>query len=157
MWKTILLIACLTSFVSADEFQVLDLRISEVKILEQVNEERNKRNLPPLELNGQLKQAADLHASNMVRLGEMSHTLNVPGQKTLTDRMKVVGYQWVFIGENIAEGYKEDKVVDGWMNSSGHRANILGNFTEMGIAVRYSAKGRPYYCQTFGKPSVDDK
>jgi uncharacterized protein YkwD len=44
-----------------------------------------------------------------------------------------------------------DAVVTGWMNSTGHRRNILGNYNEIGVAVIVNKNGEPYYCQVFGK------
>jgi uncharacterized protein YkwD len=55
------------------------------------------------------------------------------------------------VGENIAWNYPPNKVVDGWMHSSGHRRNILGDFTHIGVASSLNEQGEPYYTQVFGK------
>ena len=58
------------------------------------------------------------------------------------------------MAENVASGQRSAKeVVEGWMNSEGHRANILqGNYTEIGIGVAKAANGALYYTQVFAKP-----
>jgi uncharacterized protein YkwD len=64
-----------------------------------------------------------------------------------------VGYTYATIGENIAYNYPgAPEVVTGWMNSAGHKANILNpGFTEIGIAIAANSEGELYYCQVFGK------
>ncbi len=58
-----------------------------------------------------------------------------------------------YVGENVAAGYPTARaVMTGWMNSPGHRANILKReFNRLGVGVAYSKSGRPYYCQVFGQ------
>src|SRR5262249_52419968 len=65
-----------------------------------------------------------------------------------------VGYNFRYLGENIAYGFGTAQgVMTAWMNSPGHRANILDpNYTEIGIAVAYAADGMPYLTQFFGSP-----
>lgn len=131
----------------------MDLRPDEIKILELTNAERVKAGKTELVFNPQLKRASDLQASNMAALGVMDHELFIAGQRTLKDRVNLTKYQWSSIAENIARNQKSPKdVVDDWMNSPGHRANIMGNFSEIGIAIRYGPNGEPYYCQVFGQP-----
>lgn len=62
-------------------------------------------------------------------------------------RISRAGYAAGTWGENVAAGFgSADSVVEGWMNSSGHRANILnGAYTQIGVAVAYSADGTPYW------------
>jgi uncharacterized protein YkwD len=60
---------------------------------------------------------------------------------------------WSACGENIAWNYKDAAVMDGWMHSSGHRANILsGNYTEIGVGIATNKRGEKYHCQDFGRP-----
>jgi uncharacterized protein YkwD len=148
MWKKLLLILIVLN--SCQFALALDLKTDELRIFEQVNAERRKRGLNELVLVPLLKRAADVQATNMVERQRMSHELPVSGQRTVQDRVEYVGYRWTSIGENIAMGMSADSVMNEWMHSSGHRANILGNFKEFGVSVRYSTGGDPYYCQVFG-------
>ena len=78
-------------------------------------------------------------------MGQMTHT-GSDGSDAGT-RIGRAGYSAGTWGENVAAGYgSASSVVDGWMNSSGHRANILnGAFTQIGVAVAYSADGTAYW------------
>ncbi|BAU87675.1 allergen V5/tpx-1 family protein [Streptomyces laurentii] len=66
------------------------------------------------------------------------------------ERVTATGYQWSTYGENIAKGQATAaEVMEGWMNSPGHRANILNcDFREIGIGLHTS--GGPYWTQVFG-------
>jgi uncharacterized protein YkwD len=126
----------------------------EMEIFEIVNAERTSRGLSPLAIDGRLMQAAKIHSANMAAQHNMSHTLSVPDTGTLSKRLKFVGYTYSTAGENIAKGYKDAKdVMQGWMNSSGHRANILSSdYVHIGIAISKDKNGAPYYTQEFGTP-----
>ena len=65
--------------------------------------------------------------------------------------LKKAGYSYRTAGENIAMGQKTaESVMNGWMNSSGHRANILGNgYKKIGVGYAVNAKGTPYWVQIF--------
>ena len=69
-------------------------------------------------------------------------------------RITRAGYTWRSYGENIAYGYSTaERVMEGWMNSSGHRANILkNNFTDIGVGYASDSRGRIYAVQVFGTP-----
>ena len=103
------------------------------RILELVNIERVNEGLDPLSIDIQLDQAANFHNDEMVRADMMSHQL--PGEANLGDRVTATGYDWTRVGENVAAGYTTpEAVVEGWMNSPGHRANILNpEFKHIGI------------------------
>ena len=70
------------------------------------------------------------------------------------DRIARAGYRFSAWGENVAIGYPDAaSVMDGWMNSPGHRANILsGNVTEIGIGLAYAADGTPYWTMDLARP-----
>jgi uncharacterized protein YkwD len=76
---------------------------------------------------------------------------NSPTYGSPFDQMKQFGYSYSYAGENIAMGQRSpQEVMKAWMNSAGHRANILSpNFTEIGIG--YYSDGN-YWVQQFGKP-----
>ena len=103
------------------------------RILELVNNERANVGLDPLSLDEQLDQAANLHNDEMVRADMLSHQL--PGEAELGARVSATGYDWTRVGENIAAGQTTpEEVIEGWMNSPGHRENILNpEFTHIGI------------------------
>ena len=91
----------------------------------------------------------------MATLDVMAHDLPGAALPGLIDRVTYVGYNFTTAGENIAFNYPTtDAVMTGWMNSPGHRANILGaDYTEIGVGISYDAAGMPYYCQVFGHPA----
>lgn len=104
-------------------------------VMELVNQERwANGQLPPLKRVSQLDSSSETHSSNMASRNFFAHCDLDTG--TLPwDRMTAAGYSWNSAGENIAAGYSTPQaVVDGWMGSPGHRANILStSFRELGI------------------------
>jgi len=129
----------------------LKLTKEEQELIDLTNAERKKAGLKPLTANPQLMAAARGHAENMAKQEKLEHTLD---DKTLADRAKAAGYEYGWIGENIAWNPETPKeAVEGWMNSEGHKANILKDeATEIGVAVAKSTKGERYWVQVFGKP-----
>jgi uncharacterized protein YkwD len=125
---------------------------AEQAIVNAVNTVRQMNGLAPLTVNTKLVEAARIHASDMARLDQMAHTLPGAALPTLEDRANYVGYNYSILGENIAYGYSDTgSVMNAWMNSPGHRANILSaGYQEIGIGIAYDASGVPYYCQVFG-------
>ncbi len=126
-------------------------------ILKLVNIERTTRGLDPLSIDRQLDQAANLHNDEMVRADMMSHQL--PGEASLGDRVTATGYSWTRVGENIAAGYTTpEAVVEAWMNSTGHKENILNpEFTHIGIGYEFAPDNNNalndfdvYWTQVFG-------
>jgi uncharacterized protein YkwD len=117
----------------------------EKQVLELTNQERAKAGLQPLKGNAELDYAADKYAEDMSERGVLSHT--GPDGSQPWDRAKAVGYEAQSMGENIAAGQKTpEQVVQAWMNSPGHRANILNsNFTELGVGFHNN-----YWGQLFG-------
>ena len=118
------------------------------EILKLVNNERANAGLDSLSIDSQLDLAADLHTDEMVQADKMSHQL--PGEASLGDRVSDTGYNWNNIAENIAAGsatpeevmYHEDW---GWMNSPGHRKNILNaDFTHLGVGYGKAGDDRVY-------------
>ncbi|NUS56048.1 MAG: SCP-like extracellular, partial [Streptomycetaceae bacterium] len=105
----------------------------ERQVLDYTNQIREQQGCGPLKLDSALVEAAGKHASDMVRRHYMDHT-NPDGQDP-GDRMAAAGYRGSTWGENIAAGYDTaQKVVAAWMQSDGHRKNILNcRFTSIGI------------------------
>jgi uncharacterized protein YkwD len=125
----------------------------EQTIVDLVNQQRAQNGLGPLQVNSKLVEAAQIHSSDMATLGQMLHTLPGAALPTLQSRGQYVGYNYSYLGENIAFNYPDDNsVMTAWMNSPGHRANILdANYTEIGVGIAYDSLGEPYYTQEFGK------
>jgi len=121
-------------------------------IVQLTNAERSKAGMAPLRASMTLMQAAQIQAEQMARLGRLEHELSGAKYPTPSDRLAAVGYRWQTYGENIAMGQSNAAaVLDSWMHSSGHRANILnGRFQEIGIGYARDSAGRPYYVQVFG-------
>ncbi len=109
--------------------------------------------MPALVYNEQLDRMAKIQAENMARFQKMAHVIPGANLPTLTDRARYVGYPFSRLAENVALGYPNAQtVVEGWMYSKGHRANILNaQVAETGIGVARSAAGGLYYCQVFGR------
>lgn len=121
----------------------------EAQVLALVNEERASAGCSPVTANAQLTRAADDYSDVMARSGVMSHT--GPDGSTMTTRVEAAGYAWSTLGENIARGQGDAAaVMDAWMNSPGHRANILNcSFKELGVGVHFG-DGGPWWTQNFG-------
>jgi uncharacterized protein YkwD len=122
------------------------------------NAERAKVGCPALAPSTQLNQAAQGHSTDMAVNDYFSHT-SLDG-RTPWDRILATGYTYTTAAENIAAGYSTPAaVVSGWMNSSGHRANILNcALTEIGVGYVYytpdtgSVNYQHYWTQVFATP-----
>lgn len=123
-------------------------------VVELTNVERLHHQRAALHQNARLMRAAQLHATQMAAAGHMDHVLPDAPYPRAADRLAAVDYRWRAYGENVAFGQSSaEKVVDSWMHSRGHRANILNStFTEMGAGYAVDRTGRPYYVQVFGTP-----
>ncbi|WP_369175997.1 CAP domain-containing protein [Streptomyces mutabilis] len=121
----------------------------EAQVLALVNEERAAAGCSPVTANDRLTRAADDYSDVMASSGVMSHT--GPDGSTMTTRVEAAGYQWSTLGENIARGQADAaSVMESWMNSPGHRANILNcSFEELGVGVHFG-DGGPWWTQNFG-------
>jgi uncharacterized protein YkwD len=126
----------------------------EQQIIDLINQHRQAAGLAPLRVNAQLNRAAEIHAENMAALDRFGHVLDGSSAPSPVDRLNQAGYRYRMAGENIAYNFTvAEGVVNAWMNSSGHRQNILNSaFTETGVIVRYNAQGEAYYVQVFGTP-----
>lgn len=119
-------------------------------VLELVNAERAKNGLNALQLDSALSKVAEAHSKDMATRNFFSHT-NPDGLSPF-DRIKNAGISYRTAGENIAAGQKTpEQVVEGWMNSEGHRKNILNaSFTKMGLGyVKANSGYSTYWTQLF--------
>lgn len=125
--------------------------------IDQTNAQRAQNNLAPLKENRSLDQAAQKKLQDMFSGQYFEHVS--PQGVGPAELAKAVNYEYVAIGENLALGnYKNDKeLVDAWMNSPGHRANILNvKYQEIGVAVgKGTFEGNETWLavQEFGKPA----
>jgi uncharacterized protein YkwD len=122
----------------------------EQKVLELTNKAREKGELPPLKVNPVLTKVARAHSANMAKQKKMEHKLD---GKDPADRVEEAGYDYRSFGENIAAGLNVpvEAIFKSWMESEGHRKNILsGNYEEIGIGVAADDTGELYYTQVFG-------
>ena len=122
------------------------LHAYEEEVVSLVNQERARYGLAPLTIHRELCEGARMKSRDMQQNGYFSHTS--PTYGTPFQMMKKLGISYRTAGENIAKGFSSPQaVVNAWMNSEGHRANILnGSYTEIGVG--YVADGG-YYTQWF--------
>lgn len=114
-----------------------------------VNKERASNGLQPVTSDSRLAKLAQMKAEDMAKNGYFSHTS--PTYGSAFDMMKTYGISYKTAGENIAKGQKTAQaVMNGWMNSSGHRANILkSDYTKIGVGCAKSSDGTIYWVQMF--------
>ena len=147
----------------APEIEIPEIEVPEVEapetdsnsafaseVLSLVNAERAKNGLSALTLASDLSSVAQKHSEDMAKNNYFSHT-SLSG-KSPFDRIKDAGISYRTAAENIAAGQKTpSEVVKGWMNSEGHRKNILNaSFTKMGLGYATSNSGyKTYWTQVF--------
>ncbi|WP_226527911.1 CAP domain-containing protein [Metabacillus niabensis] len=121
----------------------------EQQVVDLTNQERAKQGLPALKVDLELSKVAREKSLDMQKNNYFSHTSPTYGSPF--DMMKQFGISYKAAGENIAKGQRTpQEVVNAWMNSSGHRQNILSsNFTHIGVG--YVAEGNYWTQQFIGK------
>lgn len=127
-----------TNGLTADEQETLDL----------INAKRNEAGLSTLQIDSELQNVARVKAQDMVDNNYFSHTSPTYGSPF--DMMKNYGITYKTAGENIAGNSSNSGAVNAWMNSEGHRANILSNnYNYTGLGVVSSPKYGKIYVQMF--------
>ena len=130
------------------QFPQLESTVSsyESEVIRLVNEIRQQNGLRPLAANWELSRVARYKSQDMRDNGYFSH--NSPTYGTPFQMLSAFGLSYRTAGENIAKGYASPQaVVNGWMNSSGHRANILNaSYTQIGVGY---VSGGNYWTQLF--------
>lgn len=121
-------------------------------VLKLVNAERSKAGLQPLTLSDKLTNIAYTKAKDMADKGYFSH--ESPTYGSPFDMLKQFGVSYSYAGENIAAGQKTaEEVMNSWMNSSGHKANILNkNYTQIGVGFYRGGEYGTEWVQLFIKP-----
>lgn len=140
-----------------------DWRTAGTQVLERVNEaraqarrcgDRDFKPVAPLRWNDVLANAALRHSQDMAHHNYFAHEGR--DGRSVAERVKAEGYRWRRVGENIAAGQgSAQHVVQGWLSSPGHCANIMnGDFTEMGAAYIYEPHSEAgiYWTQVLARP-----
>lgn len=123
---------------SSDELEVFNL----------INQQRTKNGLPALKIDDEVQNVARIKAQDMVDNNYFSHTSPTYGSPF--DMLKSFGVTYKSAGENIAGNSSNSGAVNAWMNSEGHKANILSNnYNYTGIGVVNSPKYGKMYVQMF--------
>ncbi|MCX5380723.1 sigma-70 family RNA polymerase sigma factor [Streptomyces sp. NBC_00091] len=119
------------------------------QVIALANSERAAAGCGPLKEDAQLRGAAQGHSDDMARRDFFSHTN--PDGADPGARTTAAGYRWSTYGENIAKGQQTAQdVMDSWMKSPGHRANILNcSFKDIGVGI-HTGSGGPWWTQNFG-------
>jgi len=124
------------------------LSSQEQQMVELVNRERAKNNLPALQVDFEVVKVARIKSQDMVDNNYFSHNSVTYGSPF--DMLKQFGVEFLYAGENLAGNSTVSKAHEALMNSSGHRQNILGpNFTHIGIGIRPSDKYGYIFTQMF--------
>lgn len=127
-------------------------------VVAKTNQFRRQNGLSDLTLNDQLTEAAQQQSVNMARQDFFDHT-DKAGKK-VSDRVTATGYNWVLVAENIAAGQRTaEEVVQAWIKSPGHRANMLKpDLQDIGVGYVYLGNDtgevnfHSYWTQVFGTP-----
>ena len=121
-------------------------------ILKLVNQERSNAGLAPLKLSDQLTNIANTKAKDMADKRYFSH--NSPTYGSPFEMLQQFGVNYSYAGENIAAGQQTaEEVMKDWMNSSGHRANILNkNYTQLGVGFCNGGQYGTEWVQLFIRP-----
>jgi uncharacterized protein YkwD len=129
--------------------------VTPASVLSAMNEHRERRGLPPLQRNARLDAAAADRIRDMFGQAYFDHVAPDGTEPFVWVRAR--GYRYSAMGENLAHGQRGARqVVDQWMRSPGHRANILGRFEDAGIAIAEGSpmgRGRGYtFVAMYGRP-----
>lgn len=128
------------------------VKAQENEVIRLVNVERGNRGLMLLTQNWELSRVARYKSQDMINKGYFSHTSPTFGSPF--KMMEDFGIRFVAAGENIAYGQNTPaEVMNAWMNSPGHRSNILSpTYTQIGVGLARDRYGRCYWTQMFIKP-----
>jgi uncharacterized protein YkwD len=124
--------------------------VEKVDLLDLHNFSRVRKNISPLSMQLELDRCAQMHAEWMSKNENMSHEEDSKENFDVGDRLKKY-IAWLSVGENIAYGQDTPTMVtDDWMNSAGHRRNILSsNYKHVGFGISTSTSGNKYWCAVF--------
>ncbi len=128
------------------------IKALESEVVRLVNIERSKNGLQPLKENWELSRVARYKSQDMANKNYFSHTSPTYGSPFRM--MESFGIRYSAAGENIAKGQKTpQEVMTSWMNSPGHKSNILSpSYTQIGVGLAKNKNGNAYWTQMFIKP-----
>lgn len=163
VWPLLIFCLFISQTLPVDAQPGENLELLRSKALALVNRSRREHGLPALSFGNALNEAAQSHSSDMLARNYYSH--NSPEGETIGDRFtRAGGGKWLLTAENIAQckdcgppisDYYLEQLHQGWMNSPGHRANILREgITEFGYGISAAKDGGLYAVQTFSGPGT---
>lgn len=128
-----------------------DVKALEQKVIDLVNQQRAWNGLPALKANWELSRVARYKSQDMINKHYFAH--QSPTYGSPFNMMESFGIRFSAAGENIAYGQRTpQEVMNGWMNSPGHKANILsGVYNQIGVGVAKASNGTFYWTQMFIK------
>lgn len=126
-----------------------DIKALETEVIRLVNVERSKAGVPALSTNNKLSDVARIKSRDFVNNNYFSH--NSPTYGSPFDMIKSFGISYTSAAENLASGHRSAaEAMNSWMNSSGHRTNILNpTYNQIGVGVARDSKGNLYWTQMF--------
>ena len=129
------------------EFIIPEAKTIEIEILELINDHRLTQGLNPLTSLGVIKSQTYSHTDYMVDNNEVSHDYFYQRKNYLINNANANK-----VSENVAFGYSSaEAVVNAWLNSDGHRANIEGDFTDFDVSAEMNENGHWFYTNIFIK------
>ncbi len=128
-----------------------DVKKLEAEVARLVNVERSKKGLPPLTLNWEVSRVARMKSQDFINKHYFDH--QSPTYGSPFEMMKKFGIRYTAAGENIAKGQATPQaVMTSWMNSPGHRGNILSSaYNQIGVGAAKDSKGNLHWTQMFIK------
>lgn len=124
---------------------VFDYNTVELEIEQLLNEYRVAKGLNPLEKINHISNVSNGHNDYMISINTLTHALFAQRKENLKITLGAVA-----VGENIAYNYSSaQSVMDAWINSPAHKANMEGNYTHFGIAVKTDSQGKRYFTNMF--------
>jgi len=143
-------------YIEKKDIPIVQLNVYQDEVVKFVNIERTTRGLIPYTVNIKLNNSAKIKVEDMIKNNYFEHIS--PSGKSVSDLVKLTGYQYATVGENLAKGNfaTSKELVQAWMDSPGHRANILNTkFTEIGVSIEFTTENGGnilYAVQHFGLP-----
>lgn len=117
----------------------------ELEIANLINQYRTGKGLSPLQKINHISNVSQAHNEYMISINTLTHDRFSQRADNLESTLGAIA-----VGENIAYNYSTARsVVDAWINSASHKANIEGNYTHFGIAVKTNAAGEMYFTNMF--------
>ena len=111
------------------------------QILAETNAERAKAGLEPLKLDATMSKVSQAWTQQMATNHSMTHNPSYTSQ---------LPQPWISVGENVGQGYTQSTIVPAWMASPGHKSNILGRYSHIGLGYWADENGRAWFTQNFG-------